>query len=1130
MPDDPKLTLLTDALKFLAQLSASLIGSPRITASYDDRNAVDTSCPSRPQLTATSMSVAVVPDANSYKDSGQRYFFAIEDGVAKVRRPGEAFATIARAGQGAKVVSYHVKRRGQVSAAPAFDMIAAGAGRVLVKEVGVARFYFAMLDPHFYLHPLEPVRSLYFKLDPETGNPAASNEHRREHLAGQLLDHPAAVRIPLFELMMSVDQVDNMAVHVDRHLRVWHRVDMRAPESGVDPPSHLSHVPASTSLVKYQRSDGSSVTKRGIPMYSVLDIGVGHMHWHEQECAIYGGEMDSLDGPGLPPLLMERDVYRFFNGPINDKGGFIDGTANYYVLAQLVPNAVLEQGPRPDAYGILWMDEQAVFSERWRLVHPDDCQFGQFRDVVPSALVQYLAKTPWYHTIAFDRRRFFCPFRAMHIHANSRMAVSRQVIVISGYDPASRRHLLYSINFSFGTADRTWRWRELPPLPRLPAVADRRRDPRSEMIFETIGLREDMTLYLVQQRAGGRTVWFQRYLPADHQHSPDGDALKLPARELVGRGTAAVARLVAELGKSPEVQEVPNAPMPSEGFDHPWQSLPEPVWNEIHSRYSHFGCFQDEVNWRSQYYVVNVNGAAIPANTLDGQKLHDASDELFIEQLCLDWGAINPSVISINTLRGDVEQFVAGIQNAASDLDKRLDDLARRVEDLRKDVEAYWAARLQQIEGLLRDIGSTGRSGVRNRVKAIVAERAIDILRAVPFYKGLPIEAKTFARETLRDIVDNILNADLFDKLWDAIASVADDGAAMLADLKELDLDDDLPGRIRNLVLDRVENAVRNLYGGRNPKLEIAFRFQGTFAGVRIDHRFKLARFDVPVGRLVTAAREAIDGMALLASAVANLANDVASTLQKAAELRYEQVRAVIMGRQLDRYTHPRELRAQLSELVERAVEAKLFVRKTHRQSLFHKRFYLKLLHRPPVGYILVHWDKRDDDLLAFNRLTPQTKNAGIALRLRREDGREFPATIKRFRRVLSPPVVTSAEVRVRRNAAGPTSLSISFSTPLTGESLKENIWRVRLGALPFDGQHFAAAEVILDVLRHERFTVPTRATAHTMTWTLAAESAEMRDKIARYCSAEGRQRHGTSLWFENIVGHVSTPDELTFV
>ena len=1126
-----QITLLTDALKLGVQVFSRLSGQIRIVESLDDVLPGGAVCRSREQLTGTAMSVAAISQGDAYKDSGKRYLFALEGGVAKVRSPGEPLRVIAGQRTGPATVSYHRRRNGEIERhLPAFDMIAAGAGRVLVKEKNAARFYFTVLDPQFRFHGQQTIRSAYFKLDPETGQPDADNADRLAHLADEDIRHPAAIRFPLFRLMLSVDQIDNMAVNVDRNLGVWHRIDMRAPENGIDPPKGLPHVPKAVDLVTYAYADGSTITKKGLPIHRVLDLGVGHEHWHEQESAVYGGEMDSLAGPGLPPILMEHDVYRFFNGPVHDKGGFIDGTANYYLLAQLVPDDELQRGRRPNAFGILWMDEQAVFSERWRLLHPDDCQFGDFRNLVPSSLVQYLAKTPWYHTIAFDRRRYFCPFRAMHVGPLSRMAVARQVIVVSGYDPQSGRHLLYTINFSFGTCDRTWRWRRLPPLHTVTGSTGTIDTDPDRVPFVHVGLREDMTLYVVQEHQNERTTWYQRYLPATHEHRPDGKTLQLPSQELVGRGVPALARLVEALAEPARIASVANAPMPSEGFDHAWQRLPTALWEEIHTRYSHFGCLQDEVNWRGQYYQVDVDPREIPAGTLEDDRLEDASGSLFIRKLCLDWQELNEALASVEGVTTTVTGWAKEIERILRELDAARRALDDRIARLLAEAEAIWDQAFDGLEQLLEQIAASGRAGARQRIKSAVVDLALDALRAQDLYKLAPAEARQFARDTLRSLVNSVLDSELFDGLWSAVASVAGAAADVMAEVRNLDAGGNQTNQIRDRILDRIEQAVRDHFGGSSPRLRLSFRVSLNLGPIRFDERFDLGRVNVPLDALVQAVRGAIGALGLFEDAVRDLAAAAQDALEKAAErLRAEAERAGLLA-QADRLVHPRELREQIVSVIDRMVDAGLFVRTVHRRSLFHDRFLLKLLHRPPVGYILVHWDKRDDDLLPFNELSPHRSTA-IAIRLRRPDGREFPAAIRSWRRVLSPPVVTRAEVRVKRSASGaPTALSIRITIPLEADALEENVWRVRMGALPATGSGFGTAEVFLDVLRHERFEQATGGSEHTLTWDLSQEASQVRDQIRRYCTEQGRQQHGTSLWFENIVGQVSTPDVLTFV
>ena len=86
----------------------------------------------------------------------------------------------------------------------------------------------------------------------------------------------------------------------------------------------------------------------------------------------------------------------------------------------------------------------------------------------------------------WDGSKFWSPFHAPGlIGLRSRMAVAAQVLLVTG-DPADgSAPLIYSINYSWGTSDRSWRWRALPPaavawLARVPAPrslrpAERRR-------------------------------------------------------------------------------------------------------------------------------------------------------------------------------------------------------------------------------------------------------------------------------------------------------------------------------------------------------------------------------------------------------------------------------------------------------------------------------------------------------------------------------------------------------------------------------------------------------------------------------------------------------------------------------
>jgi hypothetical protein len=681
------------------------------------------------------------------------------------------------------------------------------------------------------------------------------------------------VRFPLFRLAMQVDLNDSMVFNIDRNLEVWHRIDARPPQDGADPPP-FAEIPATDDIVTYERRlpliGSHRFTRKGYRIHRVLDLGVGHEHWHEQRCRIYGGEMDSLDGPGLHvgPLtaLHGRDVYRLFNGPVEDQGGFIDGTVNYYVLAQFVPEKDLQNRSTPprNAFAILWLDEQAVLSERWRLVHPDDSGFGGFRDVIPSAVVQYMDKD--FRHFRFDRSRFWDPMRDGRISPDSRMAVSRQVIVLSGHDPRSGEAQLYTINSSFGTSDRTWRWRAFPPKTGLASPFD---------------LREDMTLFVRGDAGSTARCWFQRYLPASGRMKPDGADLRLQGPDRPPRGI--------------------DIPAPEEHFDHPWQWLPQDVFDYVHAHFSHFGCYETRVNWRWQYYRLELK--------------HDKDARL----------------------RGE---------------------------------ETPWTER-----------GST----------LIIRKASLDWTLVNAAVRGEP-------------------------------AAIAVVGAQRW-------------------------------------------------------------------GEIVAAVTRLVSG-----------------------ELTQDELTDLLV-----------------------ALQGTQLVRQIHDRGLFQPEFVVKLLYREPLGWILVHWDKRDDDLLPFRDMTT---TGGAPFDLEVVPGLPPPAAgvpalplrVVSYHQVVDPPAVESARVILTLEGER-ARLRVELRPARGGPSIDENIWRIKLGALRRNAAgNLIGAERLLDEIR---VNAPVQDTPRPdwcgFEWPVEGGSAAQLERLRECCSEQGRQRFGTSLWLENVVGHVAPPDWVEF-
>lgn len=602
--------------------------------------------PSTTRTFASSSSIALREDESrfAYRDSGRHYEFEIREGVAWFRhslvdwRTMTDWSVIQPDKMGPQSVSYHHRRAGQMQEAPQFDMISASSGRVFAKEKGKDNFYFAILDPQFiqYRHSGEDdptdnisVPGTYFKLDPEQNLPSERTPDLLAHLDGEFHDHPATEKFELFKAVMRTRIPDFMVVAVRE--KVWHLLDTRSPRDaaaiplGIPTYKHVKYCPSHLAMLFGAEEEA----KEAIDFERVLDIGVGHVHWHEKAQPIYGGEMQPLQAeiPWFPDIRFYHHLYRFLNGPVEDGDGFIDGTCNYYILCRLRSDT----RARRQQYAILVLDEQSFFSRRWRLLHPDDCEpassdFAHAADlqVLPNlALVADLRRHPeWYD--GFEVEKFWCPFETGHITEQSRMAVSRQVVLVSGKDPSSGDDELYSINFSWATCDHTWRYRAFPYGVAIKYLLKDDIESGTETIEvdqkapnaiypQTVRLREDMTIHLKGTKDNGEIPligrWFQKYLPPDNSCVPERD-------KLTG-------------GK------------PKSGYDHAWQFLPEETFRRA-DLFSHFGVYE-RVNSRSQYYTLEVSNPEMLSDLPEDTAWED-DDTLYINALTLDWKAISESL------------------------------------------------------------------------------------------------------------------------------------------------------------------------------------------------------------------------------------------------------------------------------------------------------------------------------------------------------------------------------------------------------------------------------------------------------------------------------------------------------
>ena len=354
----------------------------------------------------------------------------------------------------------------------------------------------------------------------------------------------------------------------------------------------------------YEKRDESWKEKRyGIAFSKVLDLGVGYSHWSEHLQLDFGGEINSL--LSTRPMTQQEQYsllqYRLLNGPVIDGDGFNDGTCNFYMLVRLKDERLpIQQFPLSknrkskldQKYAILFVDEQSYFSQRWRLVHPTDDVLGDI-----FSIERFLKDNPeWFK---FDINNFWEPFQEDLINDNSRMVVKRQIIILTGYNTDQKRHEIYSICFSFGVCDFTWRWRIFPqdtvqsiientflenpdqplPQPSNDLISDYKIN--GIVYVNAIDLREDTNIvvkgFKFIDNNGRKAIegrWFQKYLPANLYHIPH--------------------RIQLSAGQKPQ-----------KGYNHEWEFVSE-VSYRCADKYYSLGIFNEEINSRCQYYEIEI--------------------------------------------------------------------------------------------------------------------------------------------------------------------------------------------------------------------------------------------------------------------------------------------------------------------------------------------------------------------------------------------------------------------------------------------------------------------------------------------------------------------------------------------
>ena len=670
-----------------------------------------------PNRRAKAFNISTVDDQFLYNDSGRYYEYRIDtNGIVQYRLFGEdrttspSWVTLVpdpkyydgQAPHSPKFVSY-TRSRGEgnrrklhedhfdMEPQPKFDMIAAGENRIFAKEEGRDNFFIACIVEdfrHFRRSSTQDpvsVPGFYAKLDPECFKPGAVYENLVLIKPSDYYDHPSLDNFILYNIArkltrdtpfgllrdaLNIVSLGPLSVGLSFLLHlfepdlmlvrfvpgIWHELDSRPPQSSGSVPHGVrayGHVTFGW-IVPLVNLEILLPPTKSIEFTQVLGMGVGRLHRHTHYDTIHGGELH---------------VMPFNAGPAGDFASFYDGTCNYFILCKLSRTK----------YGLLWIDEQTYYSERWRLVHPDDDDWNPIRGIAaysgpgllpyqgPDAHLHFKLWDPYEDPMLFGgplkESLFWCPFKTGYIRSWSRLAVARQTIIVCGqapdHDPEGEngKLLLFSLVFSWGSLDRTWRWRDLP-AESIPHVLDEAKEQRlrndedepvdfypdedAASFCQLIDLRDDMTICvrgykkIASDKRDGH--WYQKYLPADNWERPT----------------------------YPDDVNIVQGRRPRTGYNHEWQFMPKEAFRYA-DRYSHFGVYEDPIDSRSQYYEIDIveSRSELTKQQLaecpeDTQWL-DVNSVLHVPNLRINYAALEDVLFPADPLHPQSVELIKGI-------------------------------------------------------------------------------------------------------------------------------------------------------------------------------------------------------------------------------------------------------------------------------------------------------------------------------------------------------------------------------------------------------------------------------------------------------------------------------------
>ena len=242
----------------------------------------------------------------------------------------------------------------------------------------------------------------------------------------------------------------------------------------------------------------------------------------------------------------------------------------------------------------------------------------------------------------------------------------------------------------------------------------------------------------------------------------------------------------------------------------------------------------------------------------------------------------------IDVIVDAVAAWIGDLEALARDLAAKVDALFAEIGQLAQELDDAMNAALDAAAQLATRLAATGsaRTKLRSEIKNAAVYKCMSVLASAPGYGLVPGWAIAQVQSALRAAVDLLLNDVVVDPVLNAIRDPALAAADLLRDLRDIEPGDDLVEAVMDLFLDRLEDAIRDAFGGSGPHMDIRINFTARASrdtplgttSVSFDVDIPLGSVRIPLQEIIDAARAAARAI----DAVGNAAEVVATQLAAA--------------------------------------------------------------------------------------------------------------------------------------------------------------------------------------------------------------------------------------------------------